>query len=114
MLRYNNTLDKILAYIGKNYTPCVRTSIDTMRDISTTTKAGVFNQVASVKENLNKYTKRNVNQAKRAQRFQVMFNNISTKKLIQIVNNNMVKGLPIKIQDVKLAEEIYGPNIYAL
>ena len=26
----------------------------------------------------------------------------------------MVNGLPIMRQDVKLAEEIYGPNIYAL
>ena len=74
----------------------------------------MFNQVAAVKENLTKYTKRNVDQAKKTQRFQVMFNNISAKKLLYIVDNNMVKGLPITRQDVKLAEEIYGPNIYAL
>ena len=77
-------------------------------------KAGVFNQVASVEENLTKYTKRSVDQAKQAQRFQVMFNNISTKKLLRIIDNNMVKGLPITRQDVKLAEERYGPNIYAI
>ena len=43
-----------------------------------------------------------------------MFNNISKKKLLQIVDNNMVKGLPITKQDVTLTEEIYGPNIYSL
>ena len=43
-----------------------------------------------------------------------MFNNISTKKLLHIIDNNMVKGLPITRQDVKLAEKIYGPNVYAL
>ena len=43
-----------------------------------------------------------------------MFNNINTKKLLQIVDNNIVKGLPITRQDVKLVEETYGPNIYAL
>ena len=43
-----------------------------------------------------------------------MFNNISTTKLLHIVDNNMVKGLPITRKVVKLAEEIYGPNTYAL
>ena len=33
-LLYNNTLDKMLTYAGKNYTPCVRKSIEEMRDIS--------------------------------------------------------------------------------
>ena len=33
-LLYNNTLDKILTYAGKNYTPCVRKSIKTMREIT--------------------------------------------------------------------------------
>ena len=33
-LLYNNTLDKILTYPGKNYTPCVRKSIEGMRDMS--------------------------------------------------------------------------------
>ena len=61
-----------------------------------------------------KYTKRSVDQAKKAQQFQVMFNNISTKKLFHMVDNNMVKGLPITRQDVKLAEEIYSPYKYAL
>ena len=74
----------------------------------------MFHQVALVEENLTKYTQRSIDQAKEAQRFQVMFNNISTPKLLNIVDNNMVKGLPITRQDVKLAEEIYGPNIYAL
>ena len=33
-LLYNNTLDKILTYAGKNYTPCVQKSIEAMRDMS--------------------------------------------------------------------------------
>ena len=33
-LLYNNTLDKILTYAGKNYTPCVGKSIEGMRDMS--------------------------------------------------------------------------------
>ena len=87
---------------------------DTPGLIGRPSKVGVFNQVASVKKILTKYTKRSVNQAQKAQRFQVMFNNINTKKLLHIVNNNMVKGLPITRQDVKLTKEIYGQNIYAL
>ena len=55
---------------------------DTLGLIGWPSKAGVFNQVASVKENLTKYTNRSVDQAKKARRFQVMFNNISTKKTI--------------------------------
>ena len=87
---------------------------DTSGLIGQPSKAGVFNQVASVEENLTKYTRKSIDQAKEAQRFQVMFNNISTTKLPNIVDNNMVKGLSITRQDVKLAGEIYGPNIYAL
>ena len=34
MLLYNNTLDKILTYEGKNYTLCVQKSIKAMRDMS--------------------------------------------------------------------------------
>ena len=33
-LLYNNTLDKILTYTCKNYTPCFRKSIEAMRDMS--------------------------------------------------------------------------------
>ena len=87
---------------------------DTSSLIGRPSKAGVFNQVASVEENLTKYAKRCGNQATKERRFQVMWNNISTKKLLQIINNNMVKGLPITRQDIKLAEEIYGQNIYVL
>ena len=43
-----------------------------------------------------------------------MFNNISTPKLLNIVNKNLVKGLPITKKDVKRAEVIYSPNVYAL
>ena len=59
-------------------------------------------------------TQRSVDQAKAARRFQVMFNNISTPKLLKIVNKNLVKGLPITREDVKRVEEIYGQNMYAL
>ena len=43
-----------------------------------------------------------------------MFNNISTKNLLNLVDNNMVKDLPITRKDVKLVEMIYGTNIYTL
>ena len=63
---------------------------DTSGLIGQPSKAGVFNQVASVEENFTKYTKRSVDQAKKAQQVQVMFKNISTKRLLHIVDNNMV------------------------
>ena len=87
---------------------------DTSRLIGQPSKAGVFNQVSSVKENLTKYTQRDINKAKDARKFQVMFNNISTPKLLNIVDTNQVRGLPITREDVKRAEAIYGPNVYAL
>ena len=34
ILLYNNTLDKILTYTGKNFTPCVQKSIEAMKDMS--------------------------------------------------------------------------------
>ena len=64
---------------------------DTLSLIGQPSKAGVFNQAASVKENLTKYTQKSADQAKAARRFQIMFNNISTPKLLNIVNKNLVK-----------------------
>ena len=87
---------------------------DILSLIGQPSKAEVFNQVASVKENLTKYTQRSVDQAKEVRRIQVMFNNISTPKLLNIVDNNMVEEILITREDVKLAEEIYGLNVYAL
>ena len=87
---------------------------DTSRLIGRSSKAGVFNQVASVEENLTKYTQRDINKAIDARKFQVMFNNISTPKLLNIVDTNQVRGLPITREDVKRAETIYGPNVFAL
>ena len=87
---------------------------DTSSIIGRPSKAGVFNQVASVEENLTKYTQRDINKAKDARKFQVIFNNISTPKLLNIVDTNQVRGLSITREDVKRAETIYGPNVYAL
>ena len=42
------------------------------------------------------------------------FNNISTKNIFSIVDNNMVNDLPIKRQDVKLVGKMYGSIICAL
>ena len=43
-----------------------------------------------------------------------MFNNISTTKLLNIVDTNQVKGLPNTRENVKRAEDIFDPNVYAL
>ena len=51
-------------------------------------KVGVFNQVTSVEENLTKYTQRDINKARAAQKFQIMYNNISTTKLLDIIATN--------------------------
>ena len=64
---------------------------DTSRLIGQPSKAGVFNQVASVEENLAKYTQRDINKAKETRKFQVMFNNISTTNLLNIINMNQVR-----------------------
>ena len=87
---------------------------DTSSLIGQPSKAGVFNQVASVKENLIKYTQSGIDKTKAARKFQVIFNNISIPKLLNIVDTNQVKGLLITREDVKQAEDIFGPNVYAL
>ena len=87
---------------------------DTPSIIEWPSKAGVFNQVALVEENLTKYTQRDINKAKAARKFQVMYNNISTTKLLNIIDTNQVRGLPITREDVKQAENIFGPNVFAL
>ena len=67
-----------------------------------------------VKENLTNYSKRSIEQVDKARELQATFNNISTKNMLKRINNNMVKDLPIKRQDIKVTETIYCPNIYAL
>ena len=61
---------------------------DTLSLIVKPSKEGVFNQVTLVVENFTKYTKRRVKQRNKAWKFQVMFNNISTKNLLNLVCSN--------------------------
>ena len=65
-------------------------------------KVGVFSQVVSVKENFTNYTKRSTKTGGQGKKLQVTFKNISTKSLLKMIDNNMVKDLTITRQGVKL------------
>lgn len=82
---------------------------DTFLLIGKPSNTGVFNQVASIKENLTKYTKKSIKQADMKQNI-AMFNDIRTKNLLNIIDNNMVKDLHITRQDIKLAERYMVPT----
>ena len=46
--------------------------------------------------------------------FQQIIGNVSTKTLLQIVDNHELKNLPITREHVRVAEDIIGPNIQSL
>ena len=70
--------------------------------------------VNTVEENMNKYTQRQINNANKARELYGIIGYPSTKDFKNMVTNNLINNCPITIEDIKIAEDIYGPNIATL
>jgi hypothetical protein len=70
--------------------------------------------VTMVEENKNKYSSRDVQQAEFARKVQDMIGRPSTQHYINIIRNNQLPNCAITTEDIKMAEEIFGPNLGSL
>ena len=63
-----------------------------------------------VQDKKERFTARNIKWADRARQFQHITGQ-PVKQIIHAVDNNILKNLPILREDVRMAENIYGPSI---
>ena len=60
------------------------------------------------------YTQREVENAKKAREFYTMCMKPTVRNLKHLVNGNFVKNCPVTINDINVAEKIFGPDIGTL
>ena len=67
--------------------------------------------VNTVKENERKYTKREVKEAKKAQRLNELIDYPSRVDMDAMLNNNLIKDCPVTPSDYRRAVDIYGVDL---
>jgi Reverse transcriptase (RNA-dependent DNA polymerase) len=83
---------------------------DTTKD-----KKTCLNQVIdSVEENRSFYTERQYQRAKHARQVYHALGTPSVKDFKMIIVSNQIKNLPVTIEDINIAEKIFGPDIGSL
>ena len=70
--------------------------------------------IESVRENLEGYTNRERENAKRARKMYTMCIKPTVRNLKHLVNGNFIKNCPVTVEDINIAEKIYGPDIGTL
>jgi hypothetical protein len=68
----------------------------------------------SVEENKMLFTNKQIDQAKKARQLYNTLGTPSIKDFKAIITMNAIKNLPVTIEDINLAEKIFGPDIGAL
>jgi Reverse transcriptase (RNA-dependent DNA polymerase) len=74
----------------------------------------VNHSIESVKENKLFFTDRQVQRAKLARNIYHAIGTPSLKDFKLIITSNMIKNIPITIEDINIAEKIFGPDVGAL
>jgi hypothetical protein len=67
--------------------------------------------VSTVKQESEGFSKRQLEQAKRARDFQGSIGHPSTQDLKNIIKSNLIINCPVTIADIDHAEKIYGPSV---
>jgi len=70
--------------------------------------------VNTVEENKKLYTKRQVERAEAARRLYEVIGYPSVRDYKIVVQTNQIKDCPVTIDDIKISEKIFGPDVYAL
>jgi hypothetical protein len=70
--------------------------------------------VSTVKDNMEGFTKREIEGAMRARKLSHAIGYPSVDNLKHIIRMNLIKNCPVTTTDVKVAEEIFGPDIATL
>ena len=67
-------------------------------------------QIPQVQDKKERYTACNIKRSGRARQFQHITGQ-PIKQILHAVDNNILQNLPIMREDVRMAEDIYGPSI---
>ena len=70
--------------------------------------------VESVKENMEGFTQREVNQAKCAQELYTMCIKPTVCNLKHLISGNFVKNCPVMVEDITIAERIFGIDLKSI
>ena len=73
-----------------------------------------FNLLQTVRENASLYTKRQFERAKEARKFYNIIGNPSLNDFKAIIKMNGIKNCPITLEDIDIAEKIFGKDIHIL
>jgi hypothetical protein len=73
-----------------------------------------FQFVETVVYNKKYFTKTQIDRADRARKMYQSIGYPSLKDFLHVLQTNQVKDCPVTVEDVKIAQKIYGPDIYAL
>jgi hypothetical protein len=74
-------------------------------------RRGISFLVTTLKENMKLFTKRQIDDAKRARKFYHIVGCPTIENLKHLLRQNLVKNCPITPADLDVAEKIYGPDI---
>ena len=70
--------------------------------------------LATVNSNRQSYTNREVRGAEAARKLQRVIMFPTTRQFKEAIRNNVIKNCPVTVKDIEAAEDIFGPDIYAL
>ncbi|KAL7577185.1 hypothetical protein ACA910_003520 [Epithemia clementina (nom. ined.)] len=73
-----------------------------------------INMVETIEENKRMFTPRQVKRAKTAQALYYAIGTPSLKDFKMIVQSNVIRNSPVTVEDIDLAEQIFGPDIGSL
>jgi hypothetical protein len=70
--------------------------------------------LTTVESNKQLYTKRQVERAEKARKLYQIIGLPSLRDYKQVIQTNQIKNCPVTIEDIKICEQIFGPDIYAI
>ncbi len=73
-----------------------------------------YSCLLTIEENKKNYTKKERNMAKKTRELYHEIGNLSFRDFKIIITSNSIKNCPIMVKDIKIAEDIYGPDISML
>ena len=73
-----------------------------------------FAIINTVEYNKNKYFTANYKNAQLAREIQIKLGRPSTSHMMHIIKNKQLTNCPVTVEDIKAAEDIFGPDVESL
>ena len=85
-----------------------------MKPPDSTPETGLVNTIETVKENMKGFTKRQIEQAKRARKLMTVLGFPTTENFKHILRQRLVRNCPVTTEDINIAEKIWGSEIASM